>query len=66
MPVWNRLWCDTQCKVLETIIILAKLYIEIRNESLVWHSAQIHMKPKSIRHVLSRKFFFLNVYPIIL
>ena len=43
IPVWNRLWFDTQCKVLKTIIILAKIYNEIRNESLVWHSVQIHV-----------------------
>ena len=30
-------------KFCQKIIILTKIYNEIRNESLVWHSVQIHM-----------------------
>ena len=37
ITVCNRYRFDTQCK-----IILAKLYIEIKNVSLVWHSVKIH------------------------
>ena len=33
--VWNRLWFDSKCKVLLTVIILAKIYIEIINVDLV-------------------------------
>ena len=29
------------CK--QVLYYIAKVYIEIRNESLVWHSVQIHM-----------------------
>ena len=35
MHVWNRLCFDSQCKLPWTVIILAKIYIDIRNVDLV-------------------------------
>ena len=41
--VGNWLWFDIQCRELWTVILLAKIYIEIGNADLVWQSVEINM-----------------------
>ena len=62
MHLWNRLCFDSQmnanfCNHKWTVIILAKIYIEIRNIDLVWHSVQIHVIIITLTRVLTLWFY---------